>query len=182
MSFQETAIGNMPAYRMDAEDTGNAVTMINIKSGDDLYSVTAVCRKGLFPLYRGLLEDMMTSLEIPAGKNKWVGVKELSKAEFSDPRAVIEVSRGKAVVITMRSNPTTGYSWVVAKPVDRKKLDPVEKGYIPAATGLVGAGGKDVFVFRAVGTGETTISLKYARAWEKEEKPADSAEFKVIIK
>jgi inhibitor of cysteine peptidase len=72
------------------------------------------------------------------------------------------------VTVTLESNPTTGYSWQVME-IDNAILvqegDPEYK-QASGTSGLVGAGGTETFRFKAVGTGETTLSLGYARPWE----------------
>lgn len=41
-------------------------------------------------------------------------------------------------------------------------------------TGLVGAGGKDVWTLKTVAEGRATIYLKYVRLWEKDSGPANT--------
>ena len=80
----------------------------------------------------------------------------------------ITLQSGQVVTVTLESNPTTGYSWQVME-IDNAILvqegDPEYK-QASGTSGLVGAGGTETFRFKAVGTGETTLSLGYARPWE----------------
>jgi inhibitor of cysteine peptidase len=53
--------------------------------------------------------------------------------------------------------------------------------YSAPATGRAGAGGKEVWIFEAVGKGATEISLKYARPWEKDIPPVKTVTFRVSV-
>ena len=80
----------------------------------------------------------------------------------------IAIKSGDVVTITLVSNPTTGYSWQVME-IDNAVLvqdgDPAYK-QSPSSEGLVGVGGTETFRFKAVGSGETKLSLGYMRPWE----------------
>jgi inhibitor of cysteine peptidase len=93
-----------------------------------------------------------------------------------------EVKTGKMFTLTLESNPSTGYSWEIAQPLDETKVALVESIYNAPKTDRVGAAGVELWVFKAVGTGETTISMKYVRPWEKDTAPAEAATFAVTIK
>lgn len=105
-------------------------------------------------------------------------------SQYADPAKPIIVSPDKRFAIVIDSNPTTGYSWQLAKPINEKIIKFSGSEYIPANTkrGIVGAGGKEVWTFVAVAAGETAISLKYVRPWEKENPPASEATYKVIVR
>jgi len=94
----------------------------------------------------------------------------------------IAAQAGKEFTVELVSNPTTGYSWRLAKPLDEKILKFVGKEYFGKKTKLVGAGGREVWTFRALAKGKAKIELEYVRDWEKKPVPADTAGFKVIIK
>lgn len=77
--------------------------------------------------------------------------------------------------IKLDSNPTTGYYWSI----DTSNLEIVElvsEDYFadPAPEGLVGSGGHQMFVLRAVKTGSGDVSISYARS------PADVFEVKTL--
>lgn len=78
------------------------------------------------------------------------------------------VQAGDVITLTLVSNPTTGYSWQVME-IDQTILlqrgDP-EYNQSPGTEGLVGAGGVETFHFEAIGTGDTILTLGYARPWE----------------
>ena len=80
----------------------------------------------------------------------------------------ISVNSGDVVILTLVSNPTTGYSWQVMEIDDAILVQDSDPDYkqSPGSEGLVGAGGTETFRFKAVGTGETMLKLGYMRPWE----------------
>jgi len=111
------------------------------------------------------------------------GCKVSSGQESQNPVSTkIEAMVGENAVITLDANHTTGYSWQLAKPVDKDMLEFVESKYEPSETGLIGSGGKEVWTFKALQSGETKVSFKYTRPWETEATPAREATFVIIIK
>jgi inhibitor of cysteine peptidase len=80
-----------------------------------------------------------------------------------------EIVRGQTLMVTLASNPTTGYSWQVAeadKAVLRQVGDAEFKSSAPSNPPLVGAGGTETFHFESIGAGTTTLRLVYRRSWE----------------
>ena len=47
---------------------------------------------------------------------------------------------------------------------------------------IPGAGGKEIWVFQAVGAGKTEITLQYVRPWEKGMAPSQTATFVVVVR
>jgi inhibitor of cysteine peptidase len=100
---------------------------------------------------------------------------------FSDPLIPVEISAGSRFTIELDSNATTGYSWVIMTPMNDPVIRLVKSDYINPQTGLTGAGGKQIWVFEAVQTGTTTISLAYKRSWEAAP-PIQTAIFTITVK
>jgi inhibitor of cysteine peptidase len=94
----------------------------------------------------------------------------------------IEVATGQEFTVTLKSNPSTGYGWQLATPVDETKVKFLRSVFNAPKTDRVGAPGVELWIFEAVGKGETTISLKYVRPWEKDTAPAETATCNVVIK
>jgi len=92
----------------------------------------------------------------------------------------IEVKQGKAFVIALEANPTTGYMWSLAQPLDEKAVKLVKEKYT-SQSNLVGAGGVDRWEFKALTKGQTKIVLKYSRAWEKKIPPLQLYTYKIKI-
>jgi inhibitor of cysteine peptidase len=78
----------------------------------------------------------------------------------------VELKAGQALVISLASNPTTGYGWHIAD-IDESILKQVgEAEFVQESNDeqLVGAGGVETLRFEAVSSGTTTLSLTYDRA------------------
>jgi len=101
---------------------------------------------------------------------------------YTQPDKPIGIAVGQQFVIKLVSNPTTGYGWQLAKPLDTTVLQCVTNAYVGSDSKLCGAGGHEVWTFKAVGQGKADISMKYVRPWEKDV-PADKTNvFSVIVK
>ncbi|MFC2007351.1 protease inhibitor I42 family protein [Chloroflexota bacterium] len=75
------------------------------------------------------------------------------------------------LTVTLCSNPTTGFKWELTENTDEMVLEYKSNEYLPPeATGAVGAGGKEIWTFKPLKHGESTISMKYGRSWEGGEK------------
>lgn len=75
------------------------------------------------------------------------------------------VKAGEQLIVELPSNPTTGFSWIVA---DDGPLTQVgDAAYeSEAKSGVVGAGGIETFTFDAEKAGSGTLTLEYRRSWE----------------
>jgi inhibitor of cysteine peptidase len=70
----------------------------------------------------------------------------------------------KSFRIVVDSNPSTGYSWTGV--FDKSFLKLESSRYERPAQQIPGRGGKYVFVFLPLKSGETVIELQYKRPWE----------------
>ncbi len=86
--------------------------------------------------------------------------------EYMDPATLIEVEEGDEFAIVLESNPTTGYQWKLAEPLDEQIIHLVKTAYEAPDKELLGAGGEEKWTFEAVGLGDTSITLAYVRPWE----------------
>ena len=94
----------------------------------------------------------------------------------------MEVQAGQSFTITLEANKTTGYEWQLAKPLDKRMVKLIGSEYLVDKTGLIGAGGKQVWVFKALKKGKTNIYMRYVRPWEKDIPPVKEEHFLIIIK
>jgi inhibitor of cysteine peptidase len=92
------------------------------------------------------------------------------------------VAVGREFTITLESNPSTGYQWQLAKPLDGEIVKRVGSEYQAPETKLLGAPGKEVWTFKGVGPGSTAIELNYLRPWEKNMPPVASRTFRVVVR
>lgn len=103
------------------------------------------------------------------------------KKVYSGSENPFAMKGGDEFVLTLESNPTTGYRWQLAEKPDENIVKLVSSEYKATGTKLVGAGGNDVWTFRAEGKGKTTINLIYVRPWEKDAPPAKTAAVIIIV-
>lgn len=86
---------------------------------------------------------------------------------------------GEDFLITMPSNPSTGYTWTAD--FDENYLMLRTKDFVADKTNsqTVGAGGTEIFTFVSIKAGETKIIMGYGRSWES--KPSEKRIFKYNI-
>ncbi|MCX5827840.1 MAG: protease inhibitor I42 family protein [Deltaproteobacteria bacterium] len=86
---------------------------------------------------------------------------------FSNGVGEVDTKPDHEIVVTLPSNPTTGYQWQLMKTLAESTVKLVSHVYRAPQTGLVGAGGQEIWIFRTTGFGESEIALGYIRSWEK---------------
>ena len=94
-------------------------------------------------------------------------------AQGVTPAMRVTARVGETFTITLASNHTTGYAWTLAQPPDTQvavSLGSVYPGPPPGSP--PGRGSQEVWTFRAVGTGETPLTLEYRRSFEPATVPA----------
>ncbi|MBN2027679.1 MAG: protease inhibitor I42 family protein [Actinobacteria bacterium] len=92
--------------------------------------------------------------------------------EYQDPMTLIEVEKGEEFAIVLESNPTTGYSWELAEPLDEEIILLVKTEFEEPDVELLGASGEEKWTFKAEGLGDTSVTLAYVRPWEEEDEEA----------
>ncbi len=105
------------------------------------------------------------------------GTAALSPTVFTQP-GPLAVKPDDDFLIALASNPSTGYRWS-ATVSGSKAVTAKGSAYQSRAPGMPGAGGQQVFSFQAGHAGTATISLAYARPWEKNVKPIKQLFFTV---
>jgi len=111
-----------------------------------------------------------------------VAIDEFEQAK-NITREVV-VAEGGTLTVTLGSNPTTGFSWGEAAQIaDPMVLQQTGSESLPGeGQGMVGAPGAQVWTFKAVKNGTTTVSLDYSRPWEGGEKGVWTFELTVTVK
>ena len=97
----------------------------------------------------------------------------------------VEVAVDGSLTVTLCSNPTTGFQWespqitdqTVLEQVDHKLVMPESEPPPPPGTP-----GQEVWTFKALREGESTISIAYSRPWEGGEKGAWKFDLTVVVK
>jgi predicted secreted protein len=103
-----------------------------------------------------------------------------TELELSDPAKAIEVAAGNDFTITVKTNLSPDYHWEVAEALDSNIVQYVWKDHIPDEPGNQNSSGKDVWRFRAIAPGTTTITLGYYQGMNEttQQKPV----FTVVVK
>jgi inhibitor of cysteine peptidase len=91
------------------------------------------------------------------------GGKRLTEA---DNGKTVTVDVGQEFDVTLKANPTTGYTWAVAEPTDEQIIRQRGEIEFEPESEALGAGGVQIIRFEVVGAGQTTLKLIYHRPWE----------------
>jgi inhibitor of cysteine peptidase len=118
------------------------------------------------------------------------GVACTASADNSGPSTVnvsesgkqIELAPGDSLIVTLDSNPTTGFAWSIAGIGDETVVDEIGNEYQGSDSGLMGAGGQEVWTFEALDEGTSTIEMQYSRSWETGVEPAAMFNVTVVVK
>jgi inhibitor of cysteine peptidase len=83
----------------------------------------------------------------------------------------LNVKVGQEFSISLKANPTAGYTWEAHYDAQflklkEKKLEPIAPSR-PGSALPLGSPGKAVFTFIPIKTGQTNIKMIYQRPWEK---------------
>lgn len=81
--------------------------------------------------------------------------------EPTDPTQLIAVKAGETFDLVLPSNPSTGYHWNMDPELELNLVELVAQSYMAEEPVMPGSGGVDVWTFRALNAGDTTIVLGY---------------------
>ena len=71
------------------------------------------------------------------------------------------------LILSLCSNPTTGFKWELIEVTDPEVLVYESDEYVASeAEGVVGAAGKEVWTFNVLKAGSSNITMQYSRPWE----------------
>ena len=129
--------------------------------------------------YKG---DMMMRNVCIAMASMVVPLVQAREESVRDVAAELRV--GETQVLELQGNPTTGYSWMLPKPLPTDSPVRVEITYESARTQRALCGGGGVFKVQSTGLtpGKTTLELVYARPWEKGKTPHSRVNLTVTVK
>jgi len=94
----------------------------------------------------------------------------------------VELFVGGTLTVTLDSNATTGYSWELTGISDTGVLEKTDNKYEAPTSGLMGAGGKEVWTFKALKAGTTTLNMNYSQPWVGGQKGANSFSLTIVVK
>ncbi|MBA7689260.1 hypothetical protein ES703_97765 [subsurface metagenome] len=102
-----------------------------------------------------------------------------------DAGSQVELDQGQVLIVTLESNPTTGYRWEVVETLDSILEHIGLAEFQPSDTvepPLVGAGGWEIFRFKAISAGQMTLQLVYHRPWEENVEPLKTFSCEVVVR
>lgn len=89
----------------------------------------------------------------------------------------VDVQMPGSLIVSLGSNPSTGYTWKEAEIENIQVLSEYSRQFVEPQTDLVGAAGKDVWTFKTLAKGETTVKFQYTRPWQNE----DTSNWTVVL-
>lgn len=94
----------------------------------------------------------------------------------------LRLSTGQNLILTLPSNPTTGYRWAIQDSAGGvlRAISP-EVYSNPKDTGLVGAGGQSTWRFQAFAPGNGRLRLTSQQPWEPEAEPAQTFDCTITV-
>ncbi len=121
-----------------------------------------------------------------------------AQANIHAPRAIyfgdggekpVTVKPGERLFVILNANKTTGYEWDVlpSNSID----DAFGKGLVSlqndvyrpllSSEGVVGSGGYQIYMFKAEEQGSGVLHFFYRRPWERDSKPARTAQLDITV-
>lgn len=90
---------------------------------------------------------------------------------------------GQNMTLTLPSNPSTGYRWLLQNPAPEilRALGP-EVYSTPEEAGIVGSGGTSTWRFQAKAAGEGHLILVYQQPWAPEVRPVQTFDCAIRVK
>lgn len=113
--------------------------------------------------------------------------QQVENGRLTDPNKVILVSKkDRTFTINLKSNPTTGYSWVLVGDYNSNMIEPISHTFNPPDTKLVGAPGYETFTFKVDRDGfnapqKFQLHFQYVRPWVVSDN-AQKLKFTIITK
>ena len=100
--------------------------------------------------------------------------------EPTDNTQLLTVPAGESFELVVPSNPSTGYHWDIIPELDMNIVEFISQDYIAEQPVSPGSGGVDVWTFRALNAGETTIVLGYFPP-ENDSDPEEPVTFSIRV-
>jgi inhibitor of cysteine peptidase len=115
------------------------------------------------------------SLGVGCGASKEV------KVDASQDGGQVDLAKGQVLVVTLESNPTTGYRWEAVE-LDVEVLRQVGDAEFKPQSDLIGAPGVEITRFQAVEAGQAMLRMVYHRPWETDVEPLETFSVGVTVK
>jgi len=114
---------------------------------------------------------------------------EVSCDDFMENQHIsqeVEVQADGSLTVTLCSNPSTGFQWSESAEIsDHTVLEQVDHNFVMPDSEPPpppGTPGKEVWTFKALKEGKSTVSIEYSRPWESGEKATWTFVLDVVVK
>lgn len=98
-------------------------------------------------------------------------------------RCPMQLHSGQTLTVTLPSNPTTGFRWVVEDAASGVLRSLGQEVYTtPEDAGVVGAAGQSTWRYQVYQTGEGRLLMHYRRPWEVEVAPAKTVDCQISVR
>ncbi len=98
-----------------------------------------------------------------------------------DSGRAVSLSEGQDLVVTLTSNPSTGYGWSYQSSTSGV-LSPVgETEYLPDEPVRIGSGGRERLRFTALRAGRTTLVFQYRQPWDTSSPAQETVSYDVVV-
>ncbi|MBN1153509.1 protease inhibitor I42 family protein [candidate division KSB1 bacterium] len=91
------------------------------------------------------------------------------------------MTKGDEVVISLESNPTTGYKWEIVA-IDTQVIVEKQRSDYVSQSKRLGASGTQRFYLIASDAGNSELALEYRRSWEREVQPIKRYSVKIHVR
>lgn len=95
-----------------------------------------------------------------------------SVAITDDTDCPLTLQRGQTLIVSLPSNPTTGYRWSLQEVSTEQLRSLGPEVFSSPKTDLIGGDGQSTWRFEAAERGDGRLYLTYQRPWESETEPA----------
>ena len=103
-----------------------------------------------------------------------------SLPEPTDHTQLITLKAGETFDLVVPANSSTGYHWKIMSELDVNLVELVTEEYLSQQPVMPGSGGVDVWTFRGISPGDTTIELGYYPP-SNEEQPDETVTFSIRV-
>jgi len=180
-------------YDMMVENDGTerpAVSVEGINNGDRVIVTGELKGEGGTHYSKGDFWAIVITLTPPPPPEEPVGVSiDVSCDDFMKIHHIskeAEVPANSSLTVTLCSNPTTGFEWESPQITDETVLTLIDHKFVPPETKdgkpPPGTPGKEIWTFKALKKGTSTISIDYSRPWEGGEKAEWTFNLTAIVK
>lgn len=196
-ALPQSELDKNPAYQQLAKQYPNISLWPGDRSGTDYPAIGDLPAGGKSFVFRYIFRDLCHACAVigsvsfafdfdPTDKLQGIHLSSIQAKgdtgqQFSDPSKPIQIAAGQQFSIVLDSNRTTGYQWQLSKPLNAAILQKVDNIYESPQTNLTGAGGKDLWTFKAVAAGKTSVQFQYVRPWEKNVAPVKTSTFEITV-